>query len=112
MLVTVVCMLSLQIICSHLSELRPCRGTPIWPCPVPAVPGQDECERCSGPLEFRLQLMPPLMPMLEEAASWLGSTDTADIEWDWVTVGVFVCAGGCCPEDGLAEGHVVLINEQ
>ena len=94
-----------------LSRLWVCRSVPIWPCPVPAVP-KDKCERCSGALDFRLQLMPPLMPMLEEAASWLDSADTTEIEWDWVTVAVFMCSGGCCPEDGVAEEHIVLINEQ
>ena len=52
------------------------------------------------------------MPMLEEAASWLDSADTTEIEWDWVTVAVFMCSGGRCPEDGVAEEHIMLINEQ
>jgi len=87
------------------------RGGAIWPCPEPVTP-KDRCRRCGGLLEFGLQLMPPLMPMLQKAASWLNASEATEVEWDWVTIAVFVCSGRCSSRIGVAEEHLILGNEQ
>ncbi len=56
--------------------------------------------------------MPPLMPMLEEAASWLEAEAPTGSDWDWVTVAIFGCSGKCGSLAGVCEERVVLIDEQ
>lgn len=61
-----------------------------------------------------MQLMPPLMSLLDESAEWLGW----DIElnplhdWEWTTVAIFACPNDCkLDATSFQECFVAIANE-
>lgn len=71
-----------------------------------------------------VQLMAPLIPLLEEAAEWVkdGNAGPAratvfvsvPVSWEWLTIAVFTCAKGCAAGEqtcGIVEETVVIANE-
>ena len=65
---------------------------------------------CGSQLHFLLQLMSPLIAMIDEAAEWLGEgADVVIPEWDWQTVAVFTCLAGC--RSGVCSEQVIVVSE-
>jgi len=75
------------------------------------------CERCGGARVCELQLMPPLLHFVSEAAAWSAEgaggagagtgrevpSDAIDA-WDWQTVAAFACARACDDDGGGGGG--------
>mmetsp|Transcript_25665 Transcript_25665/g.45697 ORF Transcript_25665/g.45697 Transcript_25665/m.45697 type:complete len:113 (-) Transcript_25665:21-359(-) len=92
-------------------------GSVLWP--SVGQPEPPPCAACGSARHFEMQLMPPLVYFLEEAAAWVqdGSHDTAAMarpptSWAWSTVAVYTCAANCAADDrSVAEEWIALINE-
>ncbi|BDA48120.1 probable programmed cell death protein 2-like [Coccomyxa sp. Obi] len=98
-------------------------GALLWP--KEQQPQLDRCRCCGDDHEqiLEVQLMAPLIPMLEEAAQWVkdghaGPARAADfvpvpLSWEWLTIGVFSCGNTASKADscGVVEKTVVIANE-
>ena len=83
------------------------------------------CERCGGARVCELQLMPPLLHFVSEAAAWSAEgaggagagtgrevpSDAIDA-WDWQTVAAFACARACDDDGGGGGGGGVTYAEE
>lgn len=90
----------------------------MWP--AASQPKPPPCALCGAARQFEVQLMPPLVHYLEEAAAWTQDDDTYDTgqmvhpptSWAWATVAVYTCSGNCETVDGSpAEEWIALVNE-
>mmetsp|Transcript_4013 Transcript_4013/g.10141 ORF Transcript_4013/g.10141 Transcript_4013/m.10141 type:complete len:420 (+) Transcript_4013:306-1565(+) len=93
-------------------------GCAMWP--AASQPKPPPCALCGAARQFEVQLMPPLVHYLEEAAAWTQDDDTYDTgqmvhpptSWAWATVAVYTCSGNCETVDGSpAEEWIALVNE-
>lgn len=94
--------LSYSSLSMYADVAPPCRGSLIWPSKVLPGAASDSCPKCGSAMRFVFQLMPALMPMLLEAAQWLGHDSeehTAVPDWDWTTIAVFGCEKFCMKRD-------------
>ncbi|XP_010939554.2 uncharacterized protein [Elaeis guineensis] len=79
----------------------------------------DTCKFCGSPRNYELQLMPPLLYFLHEAAE--GSSAYSPDGWSWMTLIVYTCSKSCCPAFcgekpgsccwGVAEEAIIIQNE-
>lgn len=91
----------------------------------PALSVLHRCRRCGDHHEqmLEVQLMAPLITMLEEAAQWVkdGHAGPAratgfapvPLSWEWLTIAVFSCGSTSIKADsyGVVEETVVIANE-
>ncbi|KAL5192432.1 Programmed cell death protein 2-like [Glycine soja] len=66
-------------------------GRPILAAADKINPGS--CSLCGRPMQFEMQLMPPLLYFLQEA---LGDQRKMVEKWDWMTLIVYTCSESCC----------------
>mmetsp|Transcript_19793 Transcript_19793/g.47231 ORF Transcript_19793/g.47231 Transcript_19793/m.47231 type:complete len:415 (+) Transcript_19793:85-1329(+) len=76
----------------------------LWP--SGEAPRPPPCSACGEPRVFELQLMPPLVHFLDEAADWArdggGEPRRPPSSWSWGTVAVYTCRASCPPREGQA----------
>lgn len=78
-------------------------GVPVlWPAGEKRLPDTGACKRCGAARRWELQVMAPLLAMVDEAREWHVAEGAAEesllgypSSWDWSTVAVATCTASC-----------------